>query len=195
MRQRIATRQDGATMIEVLIAVFVLSVGLLGAGNLQLISSRSNHEALQRGLANALMQDMVERMRANTGALDTYTAFGAGRTLDGDDMAAVDCSVDCTAAQLAAYDLYEWEQALAGVTEQRAGANVGGLVAPTACVTGPDGGDGVYTVSVAWRGLTSLSNPASNACGAGSGLYDSDDGSQANVHRRVVTLTTYIAVQ
>ena len=187
-------RIAGASMVEILIAVFVLSVGMLGAGGLQLVSSRSNHEALQRGLATALLQDMVERMRANPSALDTYTASGVGRSLDGDDMPLQACSTDCTAAQLAAYDLYEWEQALAGVTETRSGNNVGGLVSPIACITGPAGGGGIYTVSIAWRGLTSLSNPVANTCGEGSGVYDSVDGAEADVHRRLITLTTFIAV-
>lgn len=188
-----ARREAGASLLEILIAVFVLSIGLLGAGSLQMVSSRSNHEALQRGVATALLQDMVERMRANSSALDTYTALGVGRSLDGDDMAAQSCDTDCTAAQLSAFDLYEWEQALAGVAETRSGSNVGGLLAPTACITGPAGGDGIYTVSIAWRGLTSLSDPVANSCGQGSGLYDSSDGAQADVHRRLISFTTYIS--
>lgn len=183
----------GFGLVEVLIALFVLSVGLLGATGLQLTSKRAGQEAMQRTTATMLAQDIVERMRSNAVELSTYTAVGAGRTLDGSTMPAVDCSAACTAADLAGYDLYEWERALAGVTAQVGGANAGGLVDPTACVSGPAGGSGIYTVVIAWRGLTRLSNPAIDACGEGSGLYDSSDGAEADVYRRVLVVDTYVA--
>ena len=188
-----AKYRRGMSLIEVLIAVFVLSIGLLGVTALQLTSKRASQEALQRTTATMLAQDIVERMRANPAQLSTYTNAGATRTLTGSTMSSVDCSSDCTAGQLAQYDLYEWENAIAGVTAQSGGSNVGGLVSPTACVTGPAGGSGVYEIAVAWRGLTRLSNPTIDACGAGSGLYDSNDGTEADVYRRVLLIETFIA--
>jgi hypothetical protein len=71
---------------------------------------------------------------------------------------------------------------------------VGGLSSPRVCIDGPDGGSGTYTVAIAWRGLTRLSDPGLHACGQGSGDYDTADGTQADVYRRVLLLDTYIAV-
>jgi type IV pilus assembly protein PilV len=190
---RHAAKFTGASLLEVLIAVFILSVGMLGAAGLQVTSKRANLEARQRVTATTLAQDIVERMRANATELTVYTDAGLGLTITGADMAAIDCSAGCTTAQIAALDLYEWEQALAGVMEQIAGASVGGLMAPTACITGPAGGSGVYTIAVAWRGATALSDPGLNGCGQGSGRYDSNDGAAADVHRRLLVVTTYIA--
>ncbi len=185
-------RWRGVSLIEVMVAVFVLSVGVLGVTGLQMTAKRANYEAVQRTTAAALSQDIIERMRANPGDLDTYTNLGAGRTLTGGTMAATACAADCTHAQLAQYDLYEWERAIDGVTAQSGGNNIGGLSLPTACITGPNGGSGFYTVAIAWRGLTKLSNPGINACGQGSGRYDHGGGVEADVYRRVLVVQTFI---
>lgn len=185
-------RVRGISLLEVLIAVFTLSVGVLGVAGLQLTAKRSNLEAMQRATAASLTQDIVERMRANGEELGAYTAAGAGLTLTGATMAAVDCSADCTPAQLALYDLYEWEQALNGITRLSGGTSTGGLTLPIACITGPDGGSGNYTIAVAWRGMTRLSDPVTNACGAGSGRYDGTGGADPDAYRRVLVLETFI---
>ena len=184
----------GASLVEVLIAVFVLAVGLLGTASLQLTSKRSNLEARDRASATLLAQGLAERMRLNPRELATYTNAGAGRTLDGATMAAVDCSAGCTDAQMALYDLYQVERALAGAAESLGGNDVGGVSAPRVCITGPNGGAGIYTIAIAWRGLTRLSNPTIHACGQGSGDYDSSDGTEQDVHRRVLVISTYLAV-
>lgn len=180
-------------MMEVLVSVFVLSIGALGVGGLQVIAKRSNFEATQRATAAALAQDIVERMRTNTTELGVYTDFGAGRTIDGTSMSLVDCTTDCTPDSLAAYDLYELEQAADGVAEQAGGNNVGGLALPTTCITGPDGGPGVYAVAIAWRGMTKLSDPVSDACGSGSGKYDTVGATEVDVYRRVLVMQVFIA--
>jgi type IV pilus assembly protein PilV len=180
-------------LIEVLVSVFALSIGVLGVAGLQVTAKRSNFEATQRVTATAFAQDIIERMRANTNALGTYTSAGVGRVLVGDTMSAVDCSVDCTSPVLAQHDLYEWEQAVAGVSAQLGGNFVGGLSLPTACVTGPDGGAGSYTVAIAWRGMTKLSNPTSHTCGEGSGRYDSPAGVESDVYRRVLVMQVFIS--
>ena len=182
-------------MMEVLVAVFVLSIGSLGVAGLQVTAKRSNYEATQRVTATALAQDIIERMRSNPAELGTYTNAGVGRTIDGATMAEVSCTStsDCTPATLAQYDLYELEQAANGITEQVGGDNVGGLALPTTCITGPDGGPGVYSVAVAWRGLTKLSNPATDACGSGSGRYDTVGGVEADVYRRILVMQVYIS--
>src|SRR5947207_2731132 len=62
----------GFSMVDVLVALIVLSIGLLGVAGLQFMSKRSNFEAVQRTTASLLAQDIIERMRANYGALTTY---------------------------------------------------------------------------------------------------------------------------
>ncbi len=188
-------RQRGVTLLEILITMFILAVGILGTAGLQLKAKRANFEARQRTTASALAQDILERMRANAAALATYTADGVGTVLTGADAASQPCpsGSSCTTTQLAQFDLYEWEQALVGASEQRGAANIGGLLAVTGCIDGPvAGGSGDYSIAIAWRGQEPLSNPSVSTCGQGSGLYDATDGSQPDVHRRILVLNVYI---
>jgi type IV pilus assembly protein PilV len=193
MPRAFPSRSRGATMMEVLVSVFVLSIGVLGVAGLQVTAKRSNFEATQRTTAAALAQDIVERMRSNPAQLAIYTNAGAGRTIVGTTMPVVDCTTDCGPATLAQYDLYELEQAANGVTEQAAGGNVGGLTLPTTCIIGPDGGPGIYRVAIAWRGMTKLSNPVTDLCGSGSGRYDTVGGTEVDVYRRILVMPVFIS--
>jgi type IV pilus assembly protein PilV len=60
-----ASHQRGATLIEVLVAVLILSVGLLGLAGLQMTALKSNHSAYYRSQATVLAYDIIDRMRAN----------------------------------------------------------------------------------------------------------------------------------
>lgn len=60
-----ASHQRGATLIEVLVAVLILSVGLLGLAGLQMTALKSNHSAYYRSQATLLAYDIIDRMRAN----------------------------------------------------------------------------------------------------------------------------------
>lgn len=57
--------QQGATLIEVLIAIVVLSIGLLGMAGLQATSIQSNYSAYYRSQATVLAYDYADRIRAN----------------------------------------------------------------------------------------------------------------------------------
>lgn len=65
MIKSVTRHQEGATLIEVLIAIVVLSIGLLGLAGLQVTSVQSNHSAYQRSQATLLAYDLADRMRAN----------------------------------------------------------------------------------------------------------------------------------
>lgn len=87
-------RNAGFSLLEVLIAVIVLSIGLLGLAGLQLSASKNNQEAFYRTQATLLANDIVDRMRANREAAlngDYDIALGAdanGNTLAAQDLAA-----------------------------------------------------------------------------------------------------------
>jgi len=57
---------NGFTLVEMLVAVVVLSVGLLGLASLQANSLKMNDSAYYRTQATYLGYDVLERMRANT---------------------------------------------------------------------------------------------------------------------------------
>lgn len=58
-------RHAGISLLEVLVAILVLSLGLLGLGSLQATGLRMNHSAYLRSLAAQSAQDMADRLRAN----------------------------------------------------------------------------------------------------------------------------------
>jgi type IV pilus assembly protein PilV len=182
------------SLLEVMVAVLILSIGLLGIAGLQATAKRTNFEAMQRTTATMLAQEIIERMRNNPGQLDQYIAQGA--TIDGNDIAATSCGDgdNCGTATLVTYDLNEWEDAILGVSEVRDGSATGGLTSPTGCISQPAGSTaGTVSVAIAWRGLTPLSNPTSSTCGqdaAGGTRYSDTPGD--NVYRRILVITTFI---
>jgi type IV pilus assembly protein PilV len=184
-------KQRGVSLVEVLVTLILISVALLGTASLQVLSKQSNFQAIQRTTAAHLVNDLIQRMRANRGTLDGYIPdedLGAGSLGTSPN---VDCFGDgavCAGAQLADYDLWHWEQQLDGVMEKVGSQNAGGLFEPTACVSGPaGGGDGIYEIAIAWRGQTKHVDPEINDCGDGSGKYGSD-----NEYRHVLVMETFI---
>ena len=101
-------KQQGFTLLEVLIALLVLSIGLLGLAALQTIGLRSNEMASMRTTATMLAYDISDRMRANPqGTIDGKYILAVSGTIP-------DCtSTDCTTTQMATFDLGQWEAALA----------------------------------------------------------------------------------
>ncbi len=186
------SRTSGFSLIEVLIAVIILAIGLLGIAGLQVTSKRTSFEALQRVTAVMLTQDIVERMRANKGQLSTYTAAADVTATVPAAAPATDCATaTCTTAQIVTYDLYQWQQAIVGASETKGGANVGGLILPTGCITDPNTTTGEVTIAIAWRGLTKLSDPSINTCGNGTNNYDGDTTGD-NTFRKVIEVQTFI---
>jgi len=82
---------SGFTLLEVMIALLVLSIGLLGIAALQANSLKVNHGAYQRSQAIFLAYDMMDRLRANrTAALASQCDITMGATIAGTTMCAVD---------------------------------------------------------------------------------------------------------
>lgn len=64
-RKRLTLSQDGFSLIEVLVAVLVLGIGLLGFAALQLSAVSTGEEGYYRSQATLIAQDLADRMRAN----------------------------------------------------------------------------------------------------------------------------------
>lgn len=183
--------QRGFSLVEVLVTTVIFSIGVLGVAGLSVYSKRAGFDAVQRSTAAELGYGLLENMRSNSAALDVYLAAGPlGGGSQGAEPAPT-CSTaasSCTSAELAAHSLWEWEQKLDGGMESADGVGTGGLVEPTACISGPAGGvTGDYTVTLVWRGVNELADPDMNDCGAGSGLYGTD-----NAYRRMTVVQTFI---
>lgn len=107
-------RRNGFTLLEVLIALLVFSLGLLGMAGLLAVSVRTNHGAYLRTQATFLAQSMADRMRANmlgvwnlayNGTYDSTTTGNSGTTCLG--------ATSCGWAAVAARDQMIWSNQLA----------------------------------------------------------------------------------
>ncbi len=185
-------KQNGFTLLEVLIAFVILSVGLLGIVNLQAMSKKFTHQAMQRTLAVSLTDSLIERIRANPGAAQIYEDLaGPGGTLIASEPTPV-CSGSaiCTTTEIATHDIWEWQQSMAGTAVTTgSGNNAAGLIEPQACIVFvPDGtkvSTGNLTVIIQWTGLSELTDAAA-------GGIKCSGGSNTDLFRRQLRVSTFI---
>lgn len=131
-------RNSGFSLFELLIAILVLSVGLLGLATLQSQGIKSNYSASMRTEATFLAMDITDRMRANpNGVTAGNYAIDTRVNVPGDP----GCGDGCTAAQRPAQDAYDWTNA---IRNQLGGGQAGGWHA----VVEPVGG--VFMVTIMW---------------------------------------------
>ena len=185
------SRQKGLGLLEVLVALLIFSTGMMGLLAIQVAGKKAGYEATQRSIATALARDILERMQANPGQISAYEVNNAGDWENPLSMPAINCAqADCTPVQLAAFDLWQWESLVLGVSEQQGGSNVGGLVSPRACIFREDG---LVSVAISWLGVTSARDSAESTCGSDiAGLYDApNEAAGNNLRRRQMIMSTY----
>ena len=133
--------ERGVTMVESLVALVVLSVGMLGIASLHLTSLKSGRSALIRTQAVNLVNDMADRIRANPVARGSYdTGLYAPAPAPRNCVTVANCSTD----ELAEDDLARWI-AQVDATLPNAASEV--LFNAAAAAGRPD----TYSVRVAWR--------------------------------------------
>lgn len=130
---------NGFTLIEVLIALLVLAIGLLGMATLMMTSLQSSQSAYLRSQVGVLTQDLVERMRANrdqaTGSNNyTLAASATATTNPGCATSSTGCSPSAQAQQ----DLHDWRAALEA-----------GIPGATAVIARKNGNE--YTITIEWE--------------------------------------------
>lgn len=97
-------RTGGFTLLEVLVAMVVLSIGLLGLSGLQTTGLRNNHSAFLRSQATLVTTDIIDRMRANRTA-----AFNGDYDINYTSTPThIVCTSGCTALQVAQMDVELW---------------------------------------------------------------------------------------
>ncbi len=99
----------GFSLIEVLVALLVLSIGLMGLAALQITSLQFNTGSYFRTQATFLAYDIVDRMRANINAVTDSDGNGYDQPTTTKVASSTDCDLtSCTSLQLAAYDVRKW---------------------------------------------------------------------------------------
>ncbi len=109
--------QHGFSMLEILITLVIVATALFGTAGLQVYAMRMNQGGQFRTQAVFLASDIAERMEANKAAAVAGSYELALTNTTG--AAAVDCStIACNEAALAAWDLAEWGNVIAGLLPQ-----------------------------------------------------------------------------
>lgn len=132
--------QTGFTLLEALIALVILSVGMLGIAALYVDSVSRGRTALSRTKAVVLAADMADRIRSNSIAGAAY----AGPAEDNDcaDLVGAGAKL-CSPAEMAAHDLMLWQTT---VSDPRIGVPGGVGTVTFDPATNPD----TYVVTVTW---------------------------------------------
>lgn len=119
-------RQRGVSLLEVMIAVLVLAVGILGAASLQLNAIRYSASAGHSTQASLIASDLLDRMRANSVALENYAISVEG-----------DCTRSSAGGNIALRDLADFTEAITCYLPGSAGTIV-------------VSSGGLATVSISW---------------------------------------------
>jgi type IV pilus assembly protein PilV len=104
----------GFSLLEVMIALLVLSIGLLGLAGLQTFSLKFNHQSYERTQATLLIYDIMDRIMANpiaarAGVFDAVPPGALAATFT----APASCqTTGCSTSDLANYDLNSWKTQL-----------------------------------------------------------------------------------
>lgn len=143
-----SSRQSGTTLVEVLVALLILAIGLLGMLGLQTTSLSNTQSAYLRTQATILSEEMVDRMRANAQGVDNGAYNNASGTLSSSCMSTTGCS----ASAMASHDLAQWQSAVSAGLPSGAGrvcldsSPEDGTVSSPAC----DGGGEEYAIKIWW---------------------------------------------
>lgn len=98
-------KQSGFTLLEILVAMLVLSIGLMGLAGLMASSMRNNLSASHRTQATWLAYDIIDRMRANRASAiagDYASSLGSPVT----------CTVAAPTGTVSAQDIAAWKSQL-----------------------------------------------------------------------------------
>lgn len=141
----------GMSLVEALVALLVLSIGMLGIAGLFVESVRSSRTALLRTQAINLVSDMADRIRANATAgvaydIDTYGGAPAIRNCAPDP---TDVGGNCTVVNLAEDDLARWITQVNLMLPAFNGNAPQAAVQRTAPVNA--GGPERYQITVSWQ--------------------------------------------
>lgn len=148
LRSSSGRAQRGVSLIEVMVAILVFSLGMLGLALLQLKGAQYTRESGSRTAAIGLARSLAESMRANPeGALpkagDSAYLYDGTKAYSDADCASTDVS---TPAAIAKRDLACWTQAIKAAIP--APTNGGAVATVTKNST-----LGTLTITVSWAGV------------------------------------------
>lgn len=144
----VVSLHKGFSLLEVLVALLVLSIGLLGLAALQTTGIKFNQQSYQRTQATLQAYEIIDRMRVNRSG-GTINALFDSVTL-GSKPGSTNCAStsDCDADQMAEYDIRTWNTANESLLTEGSGAVCRGTFNSSLTCTV---GGAIYRVAVKWK--------------------------------------------
>ena len=103
MISRTKKQQQGFSLVEVLIALIIMSIGMLGIAGLYVQSMQAGRTSLFRHHAVTLAGDVADRIRANPRAGADYEGGGSNYNC-------VAQNTDCDQSEMAENDIFLWKE-------------------------------------------------------------------------------------
>ena len=97
-------RENGFTLIEVLVAILIVGVGVLGVAGMQVVSLQQNRNALFRDTALQMGNDIVDRMGANS-----RVTYGPVQFTDAPTFSLNRTDKSCNEAEMSQFDIAQWK--------------------------------------------------------------------------------------
>jgi type IV pilus assembly protein PilV len=154
-----ANQQAGFTLLEILVAIVVLSLGLLGLAGLQAASLRNNQVAYYRGIAAQQAYDMADRIRANLAgvAAGNYDNLTAVTPADPACFNADAGHAGCSAANMAVTDHSQWNSNNGRLLPAGVGT-VDCVLGPGAACSNNPNEIRTFDITVQWTEQTAVGN-------------------------------------
>lgn len=145
-------RQSGFTLIEVMVALLIFSLGMMGMAALMVLSVKTNQSAYLRTQASFLAQSMADRMRSNMGLINSYNGTYSLATVGSDPCASGSA---CSPANMVVRDQGLWSQQLTEtLPNPTAVIACNGNVLGGAAQAGASPYNGLCTLTITWDEAT-----------------------------------------
>jgi type IV pilus assembly protein PilV len=110
-------KSSGFTLLEVMIALVIFSVGLLGLAGIQAIALKNNSTAYMRTIAMQQSYNMSDLIRAHKSADGSIVSTFSNLTTTLLSAPSKDCNADdnttnCAPSEMAQFDIYHWQKGL-----------------------------------------------------------------------------------
>ena len=103
-------RQRGVSLIESMVALLVISIGLLGIASLQIVAMKQSSIALNHSQAVWIGYNMADRVRANVSQFTNYAGIDTSKGYSQDCMGS-----SCNNTQMVTADAAEWSTDVQGL--------------------------------------------------------------------------------
>jgi len=148
-------KQNGFSLLELMVAMFILAVGLLGIAGLQSYSLKNTQISGKQTYAMMYSQDLIDNIRGNSSAIDNYAlsngATPATPSKNCDSTLSGNTQV-CSAAELAQYQLYRLYQQV----QESIDSNANVMISVSPVNNSPSK---VVTIQFSWQEADKKQNP------------------------------------